>query len=62
MDAESKLPIPAVFLPSLAIFVAMIGTWIESGTFDKTQLALAVTGILYALIGYPARGKLFQRR
>ena len=56
-----KLPIPAVFLPSLALLVGAIGTWIATGEFDREQTALIVTGLLYALIGYPARGRLFQK-
>ncbi len=35
-------------------------TWIETGTFDKTQIALIVTGVLYAALGYSSRGTLFQ--
>lgn len=56
-----KLPIPAVFLPALAALVGMVGVWIATGEFNREELALVVTGLLYALIGYPARGTLFQK-
>jgi hypothetical protein len=45
-------PVPKVYVPTVAGWIAALQVYIATGTFDRLTLSLLVSSTLYAVIGW----------
>lgn len=51
------IPVPKVYVPTTAGWIAALQVYIATGTFNRLTLSLLIASTLYALIGWATPSK-----